>query len=356
MAWEILDTSPESQGLPAEGHAPTVSVIVPVYNQAQYLPDAVESILHQDFQDFELILVDDGSTDGSGELCDGFAEQDARIRVIHQDNAGLSAARYAGLEVSRGGWIAFVDSDDLICSSYLRILLDTALGHGVDIVASRILGFTTVVTASAEGKNLDSGTSASGPNADAADSSASAPIVEDIRFVSGRDACARIYKTKGFILDAAWGKLYARRLFDTLRFPIGKTYEDAAISHELLYPQERIALRGGIFYAYRNNPDGIKARPLGPGSFDVLEALEARISFYERMGESELVEATRRYFELQQATLNAKATLAGNERMVPEQWRMSAATQLNVLGDHHGDPSVAPLFIKMVEWARSHGR
>ena len=93
---------------------PKVSVIVPVYNAEKYLQECVDSILRQTLADLELILVDDGSTDTSPALCDRYAEQDLRVRVIHQANAGSSAARNRGIEVATGEWIAFVDSDDFI--------------------------------------------------------------------------------------------------------------------------------------------------------------------------------------------------------------------------------------------------
>lgn len=101
----------------------TISIIVPIYNVEQWLPRCIDSILSQSFTDFELILVDDGSPDRCGIICDEYAEKDKRIRVIHQKNAKLSAARNAGLDVAQGEWIAFVDSDDWLHKDYLKILL-----------------------------------------------------------------------------------------------------------------------------------------------------------------------------------------------------------------------------------------
>ena len=97
---------------------PEISVIVPVYNTAQYLPRCIESILSQSFADFELLLIDDGSTDGSGAICDGYAAKDSRIRVFHKENGGVSSARNLGLDSAHGEWITFVDSDDYIDDDY----------------------------------------------------------------------------------------------------------------------------------------------------------------------------------------------------------------------------------------------
>lgn len=103
---------------------PQVSVIVPVYKTEQYLSDCVESILHQSFRDFELLLVDDGSPDGSGVICDDFARRDARVRAIHKENGGVSAARNLGIEQAVGRYIVFIDSDDYVGPDYLREMLE----------------------------------------------------------------------------------------------------------------------------------------------------------------------------------------------------------------------------------------
>lgn len=109
-----------------EENMPCISLIVPVYNVKPHLSTCVESILAQTFTDFECILVDDGSRDGSAHLCDVYADRDARVRVIHQANAGVSSARNAGIQVAQGEWLAFVDADDCIHPAYLDLLLGAA--------------------------------------------------------------------------------------------------------------------------------------------------------------------------------------------------------------------------------------
>ena len=104
---------------------PKVTVIVPVYNVEQYLRRCIDSILAQTFGDLELILVDDGSADSSGVICDAYAEKDSRVKVIHQKNSGVSAARNTGLDAAEGEYIAFVDSDDHVDPDYLAALLQT---------------------------------------------------------------------------------------------------------------------------------------------------------------------------------------------------------------------------------------
>ncbi|MBO4872263.1 MAG: glycosyltransferase [Lachnospiraceae bacterium] len=118
-----------------EKSKPEISIIVPVYKTEAYLEACVRSILAQTYSDWELILVDDGSPDRCGEICDRLAGEDPRIRVLHQENGGVSRARNAGLEAARGAWLAFVDSDDRIETEYLQFLYDLTLKHAVPMAA-----------------------------------------------------------------------------------------------------------------------------------------------------------------------------------------------------------------------------
>ena len=111
-----------------------ISVIVPIYNVESYLEEAIESVLHQTYTDLEIILMDDGSTDGSGEICDRYQKKDSRIKVIHQENRGLSAARNAGIDICKGEMVAFLDPDDAFCKDMLQKMSDVMLKSGADIV------------------------------------------------------------------------------------------------------------------------------------------------------------------------------------------------------------------------------
>ena len=117
---------------------PLISVIVPVYNVERYLPRCIESILKQTYTNFELILVDDGTPDRSGIICDRYAERDTRIRVIHKENGGVSTARNAGIDVAKGEWITFVDSDDWISENYIDVLVSLAQEYCTDLVVGTI--------------------------------------------------------------------------------------------------------------------------------------------------------------------------------------------------------------------------
>lgn len=117
----------------------TVSIIIPVYNTEAYLPSCIDSILSQSFTDFEVLLVDDGSMDGSGVICDAYAAKDSRIRVFHKDNGGVSSARNLGLDKAKGEWICFVDSDDLLCTGGLQEMVDCT-SNQVDLVMAGFIG------------------------------------------------------------------------------------------------------------------------------------------------------------------------------------------------------------------------
>lgn len=115
---------------------PSVSVIVPVYNAKEYLGRCVDSILGQEYTDFELILIDDGSQDGSGDLCDAYAEKDERVRVLHKENGGVSAARNLAMKIARGTYLQFADSDDWITPDATKLLVRMAEDEGSDLVIS----------------------------------------------------------------------------------------------------------------------------------------------------------------------------------------------------------------------------
>lgn len=302
MAGSAQATHPHAHG------TPLVSVIVPVHNQAEFLACSVESVIAQDLGDIELILADDSSSDGSHALCDEFERRDSRVRVVHQASAGAGAARNAGLDLARGTWVAFVDADDWIGPSFLSEMLAAAQSQDAAIAMSRVKRFVGSAPASEEN---------TGENAS----------------MSGREACRQTYATSEFIIDALWGKIYRSELFETLRIPEGMTREDAAIMHELLYPQERIALCRRCFYGYRTNPDGVTARPLGRESFDGLEALALRAAYFEHKGDDELVQDTRALMRSWNALYCGRALLLGREDAVPEKWRMGLGEVLAALGE-----------------------
>lgn len=207
-----------------------VSVIVPVYNVEKYLDKCVKSILDQSYPYFELLLVDDGSGDSSGALCDAYEGTDPRIRVFHKENGGLSDARNYGIERAEGSYLTFIDSDDFIGKDYLKILVEMVLEYQVSLASlSRQLVF--------------------GEYADRTHTK------EDRRdCVAPKEALRRMCIASG-ILVSAWGKLYRKDLFETARFPKGMLYEDLWTIPYIVAGCDRIACSTSeqYFYVQRKN-------------------------------------------------------------------------------------------------------
>ena len=234
---------------------PSISVIVPVYKVEAFLHRCVDSILAQTYTDFELILVDDGSPDRCGEICDVYAQKDSRIHVIHQKNGGLSAARNSGIDWvmkhSDSRWLAFVDSDDWVHPDFLKILYETAENTGCKISAC---GFFCT-----GGEAI--------------------PQYTDLKMecISADDYyCGNYHKGA---TPAACAKLYNRSLFRKLRYPVGKLHEDEFTTYVMLYEVGRIGVTPAELYAYYQNPESITRSDWHPGRMHVLEAFEQQIEF-----------------------------------------------------------------------------
>jgi glycosyltransferase involved in cell wall biosynthesis len=244
---------------------PEISVIVPVYKVEQFLHRCVESILRQSFYNFELILVDDGSPDNCGAICDAYAAEDNRIHVIHQKNGGLSAARNSGidyvLENSHSHWLAFVDSDDWIHPDFLKTLYTTAQETLCKISAC---GFFRT-----EGE----------PFPEEQDFSVQCLSADDYY-------CGQIH---GGVTAVAWNKLYHRSLFKKLRYPVGKLHEDEFTTYQAVYQVGKIGVTPAQLYAYYQNPEGIMRSEWNPRRMHVLEAFEQQIAFAQKHGNDRLL-------------------------------------------------------------------
>ena len=237
---------------------PEISVIVPVYKVQQYLQQCVDSILAQTFEDFDLILVDDGSPDDCGSICDKYAEIDKRIHVIHQQNGGLSAARNAGIDWSyqhsSSKWLTFIDSDDWVEIRYLEVLYNVALKCNVDV---SICTYHKISTRNQE--DLDAGLDESGTK----------------------------WKTEDFYVryrenaTVAWGKLYNKQLFSTFRYPTGKLHEDEFLTYQILFRRDNIGITKEKLYYYFINEKGIMQSQNINKRLDALEAYMQQIDYFD---------------------------------------------------------------------------
>ena len=211
-----------------------ISVIVPVYNVEKYLKRCIESILSQTYTQLDVILVDDGSPDACPNICDEYAVLDNRVRVIHKSNGGLSDARNVGLDIARGEWVTFVDSDDWIEPDMYEYLIANAKRNDAEISVGGVNdeffdGNDTVIT-----KTTYHG-----------------ELIEES--VSGIEAMKKYF----FSSWSAWDKIYRREVFDGIRFPIGEINEDEAIVLQLLDRCKKVAYTNKVFYHYIHRPESI---------------------------------------------------------------------------------------------------
>lgn len=263
---------PEQQGTIKVQKMPLISIIVPVYQVKEYIDECVESLLTQTYSNLEILLVDDGSTDGSGEMCDTYAAKDARVRAIHQENQGLSAARNAGLDLATGEFVAFVDSDDAVLPSYIEMLYGLIRKYHVDIAACAYIKCNT-----GETERFKS---------------------ESINAVSVRNLCMSTnqmlrqwhgrYKKWETV---AWNKLYCRSVFegnsrrDRIRFPEGRRHEDVLTSHLIIYNAQQVALTTQVLYLYRVRSGSIVAgMTTEENRKENLRAQRERMAFFKERG------------------------------------------------------------------------
>lgn len=242
-----------------------VSIIVPVYNIKEYLPVCVESLLGQSYRELEILLVDDGATDGSGALCDSFT--DPRIRVLHKENGGLSSARNAGLEAATGDWILFVDGDDYLVPDAVERLLRLAAPQTdmVQFAYREVPGSGWLPESQPE-------------------------TVTVLTEVS--DFFRQLYALGG-IGASACTKLFARHLFASLRFQEGIVHEDEELMTRLLPCCRQVIYTQLELYGYRIRPGSIVRSKFKPSRLDVFPIMEKRLQLLAQLGLPELVSITK---------------------------------------------------------------
>lgn len=213
-----------------------ISVIVPVYDVEQYLPECIESILDQTYNQLEIILVDDGSDDHGGSICDEYRLKDSRIKVIHKKNGGLSDARNAGLDICKGEYISFIDSDDYVSPYFMEILFNAVQLYDCEIAA--LTGGVDFWDGDGEKAELAKS------NIDyAAESKTSVEVLE-----------LMLYQK---IATGAQYKLFQRQIFDSIRFPKGYLYEDVATTYKTFLSAKKAAVIESKLYAYRKRKNSI---------------------------------------------------------------------------------------------------
>lgn len=232
-----------------------ISVIMPVYNVADYLPQCIESVLNQDYPNLEVILIDDGSTDESGRICDRYASQDSRIRVIHQKNGGAAAAKNAGLRIATGEFLSFVDSDDYLEPNVYGYMLDVLKSHNADAAQFH---FRDVYRNRTEDQ-----------------------IIHNERTVmDGKSYLLRFPKDWSCAL--LWNKLYKRELYDGVFFEEGHKIDDEYFTYRGFLRECKVVCDTRIIYNYRRRASGVMGSSQA-GEQRILDCLDAIAKRRERV-------------------------------------------------------------------------
>lgn len=233
-----------------------VSIIIPVYNVKDFLVDCLDSVINQSYKNLDIVLVDDGSTDGSGNICDEYARQDKRVRVIHQVNQGLSAARNSGIETMRGEYVYFLDSDDRIAKDSIEVLFNLMTTHNAEIAISYLARFsdhTPFFEKSIDGNKL----------------------------VDCKKALEKMLLNEG-IGHEACGKLFKACLWKEYRFPVGKLYEDYATIYYVIAQAKKIAICEYPCYFYRVRSGSIMHSKVREKNFELLDISDEVTEFLIR--------------------------------------------------------------------------
>ena len=239
-------------------------MIVPIYDVEKYLQQCIDSICKQTYSFLEIILVDDGSTDQCGVICDKNSMEDNRIIVIHKENGGLSSARNAGLDIATGRYISFVDADDTLNLQFIEVLLKLCQKYDCDIAQCDFLTVTN--------KSLK------------------LPLNPQqlLLFYSGKQALHEMCVGRDDIkYSVAWNKLYRRDLFDEIRYPLGMLHEDEFISYQLIWKAKKMVITNQYLYYYMQRSDSIMGRKYSVERLDALIAFRKRLNFLK---ENELEE------------------------------------------------------------------
>ena len=224
--------------------SPLISVIVPIYKVEKYLDKCVESIINQTYSKIEIILVDDGSPDRCGQMCDEYAIKDNRIKVIHKKNGGLSDARNVAIDIAAGEWITFVDSDDYITDDYIETLYNLVVKNHCEVSVALHSCFMDGQEPTCKNK----------------------PIIEKI--YQPLEAVEQMFYQEQFD-TAAWAKLYHRRLFESgIRYPKGLLFEDLPTTYRLMLISNWVAFINKDVYFYCLRSSSIEGAPYNPKKFN----------------------------------------------------------------------------------------
>lgn len=245
---------------------PLVSVIVPIYKVEPYLRRCLDSIVKQTYTNLEIILVDDGSPDGCPQICDEYAAKDKRIVVIHKENGGLSDARNAGLDICKGEYISFIDSDDWVANIYIEAMLKATITNNAEMVVGNFIRANQTYSLQISNYSL-----------------------ANVETLSPIQAVKKLWSPEYVIFVTAWAKLAKRNLYKDIRFPKGYIHEDEYTAYKLLYLSQKTIFLDIPLYCYYQRDDSIMGG-VKPSSIRVLKARVEQFIFFKEHNEKELMD------------------------------------------------------------------
>lgn len=298
-----------------------LSIIIPVYNVEKYVPDTLESIIskrNELLKWIEIILIDDGSTDNSGNICDLCASKYSFVKVIHQKNQGLSGARNSALGIASGEWIVFVDSDDIVRTDYVSVLLDN-IKHNkeADIIIFKFRMFN------------------SGDNIENKINKVNDYSPKNISSLS--KSTAMYYLTIDEIGNFAWNKMFKKELFNDIKFPVGRRYEDIAVMYKCFQLANRIYLYNDYLYFYRQRANSIlhatKIKDRVNLYRDSLRARKAQLDFFKKYKYYDALKNANQYFMVESVHyifwVNKAHTTKDKEYMIAQEFLSSYTPKLS---------------------------
>lgn len=249
---------------------PLISIIIPMYKVEDYLPACLDSVIHQTYHNLEIICVNDGSPDGCAEIVQKYQQNDPRIVLINKANGGLSDARNAGIDIAKGDYLFFLDSDDCIAATCIETLISLALNNNCQISVCQYTPF--------QGDGIVF------PDASPIECAASTKA-----YLLYKQSYSR--PELKITLNTAWGKLYSRKLFEYARYPVGKINEDEYLTYKLFLLADTACYTEVPLYGYRTRAGSIMNSDPAPDEhkIELIDVSEARINDFKQTGDAELV-------------------------------------------------------------------
>ncbi len=276
---------------------PLISIIVPVYNVSNYIRRCLHSVIAQTYANLEIILIDDGSTDGSGKIIDDYSVQDERIKIIHQSNAGLSSARNKGIEVATGEYLSFVDSDDFVAKDYVEYLYRLLKN---DDFNSPLAICSLMDVYSTNGKQVNQGDGSE-------------------QVLSG-EKCIEKMCYHDLVDTCAYAKLGRKELYDHVRFPVGSLFEDIATTYLLFDQCQTVACGFKPKYFYVLREDSITTSSFNAGKLDLLKMTDQMAGYvnanYPQLQKATLRRQTYARFSTLNQMLGTKAAVAEKKQII----------------------------------------